>query len=159
MATASRMRWSNEKATRSGVGRGAARAVAALLLAAASWRREPRGDPGPEFSRIVLTAILAIVAWLTVRWCDDPDGPKADKVLVLVNTDPGKKAAIELDPVEFRRKNFVRTFPHQTPVIMAYDVGDYDASLDAAMKLANAKEFPARKAEAKAREAVKQWCN
>lgn len=34
---------------------------------------------------------------------------------------------------------------------MAYDIGDYDASLDAAMKLANAKDFPARKAEAKAR--------
>ena len=58
---------------------------------------------------------------------------------------------LKLDPVEFRRKNFVRSFPHQTPVIMAYDIGDYDASLDAAMKLANAKEFPARKAEAKAR--------
>ena len=27
---------------------------------------------------------LALVAWLTVRWCDDPDGPKADRVLVLV---------------------------------------------------------------------------
>ena len=32
--------------------------VAALALTAASWLREPRGDPGPEFSRIVLTAIL-----------------------------------------------------------------------------------------------------
>ena len=27
---------------------------------------------------------LALVAWLTVRWCDDPDGPKADRILVLV---------------------------------------------------------------------------
>jgi diguanylate cyclase (GGDEF)-like protein len=32
--------------------------VAALALAAAAWLREPRADPGPEFSRIVLTAIL-----------------------------------------------------------------------------------------------------
>ena len=44
--------------------------LAALALTAASWLREPRGDPGPEFSRIVLTAILisAIVslALLTV---------------------------------------------------------------------------------------------
>ena len=32
--------------------------VTALALTAASWLREPRGDPGPEFSRIVLTAIL-----------------------------------------------------------------------------------------------------
>jgi len=27
---------------------------------------------------------LAIVSWLTVRWCDDPDGPKADRLLILV---------------------------------------------------------------------------
>ncbi|MBK8058680.1 MAG: DUF2723 domain-containing protein [Gemmatimonadetes bacterium] len=27
---------------------------------------------------------VALVAWLTVRWCDDPDGPKADKLLVLI---------------------------------------------------------------------------
>jgi hypothetical protein len=27
---------------------------------------------------------FAIVSWLTVRWCDDPDGPKADRILVLV---------------------------------------------------------------------------
>lgn len=27
---------------------------------------------------------LAISAWLTVRWCDDPDGPKADRLLILI---------------------------------------------------------------------------
>lgn len=27
---------------------------------------------------------FAVVAWLTVRWCDDPDGPKADHTLVLI---------------------------------------------------------------------------
>jgi len=27
---------------------------------------------------------VAIVSWLTVRWCDDPDGPKADRLLVLI---------------------------------------------------------------------------
>lgn len=27
---------------------------------------------------------MAIIAWLTVRWCDDPEGPKADRLLVLV---------------------------------------------------------------------------
>jgi hypothetical protein len=27
---------------------------------------------------------LALVAWLTVRWCDEPDGSKADRVLVLI---------------------------------------------------------------------------
>ena len=29
------------------------------------------------------------------------------------------------DSAEFRRQNFVKSFPHQTPVILAYDVGDY----------------------------------
>jgi carbon-monoxide dehydrogenase large subunit len=58
---------------------------------------------------------------------------------------------LKIDPVAFRRKNFVRTFPHQTPVIMNYDAGDYDASLDAALKLADYAGFAARKAEAKAR--------
>ncbi len=27
---------------------------------------------------------VALIAWLTVRWCDDPDGSKADKLLVLI---------------------------------------------------------------------------
>jgi hypothetical protein len=27
---------------------------------------------------------MAICAWLTVRWCDEPDAPKADRLLVLV---------------------------------------------------------------------------
>ena len=48
-----------------------------------------------------------------------------------------------------RRKNFITTFPHQTPVIMAYDVGDFGASLDAAMKAIDYAGFPARKAKAK----------
>jgi aerobic carbon-monoxide dehydrogenase large subunit len=51
------------------------------------------------------------------------------------------------DPAELRRKNFVRTFPHQTPVIMAYDAGDYDASLRKAMELADCKGFAKRKRE------------
>jgi carbon-monoxide dehydrogenase large subunit len=53
-----------------------------------------------------------------------------------------------LDPAELRRKNFVRSFPHQTPVIMAYDAGDYDASLKKAMELADYKGFGKRKREA-----------
>ena len=27
---------------------------------------------------------MAIVAWLAVRWCDDPDGPRSDRILVLI---------------------------------------------------------------------------
>ena len=49
------------------------------------------------------------------------------------------------DPAELRRKNFIKKFPHQTPVIMAYDAGDYNASLKKAMELADCKGFAKRK--------------
>jgi carbon-monoxide dehydrogenase large subunit len=54
---------------------------------------------------------------------------------------------MRIDPAEFRRRNFITSFPHQTPVIMTYDAGDYAASLDKALALADYKGFPARKAE------------
>ena len=58
-------------------------------------------------------------------------------------------AARELkqDPAAFRRKNFIKSFPHQTPVIMCYDAGDYVASLDKALELADYKGFAKRKRE------------
>ena len=51
------------------------------------------------------------------------------------------------DPAEFRRKNFITSFPHATPVIMTYDAGDYDASLRKALELADYAGLAARKAE------------
>jgi carbon-monoxide dehydrogenase large subunit len=56
-------------------------------------------------------------------------------------------AARELgvDPAKFRRKNFIRKFPHTTPVIMTYDAGDYGATLDKALELHDVKGFPARR--------------
>jgi carbon-monoxide dehydrogenase large subunit len=55
---------------------------------------------------------------------------------------------LNVSPAELRRKNFIRSFPYQTPVIMTYDAGDYEASLNAAMKAADYDGFPARKAAA-----------
>ena len=62
-------------------------------------------------------------------------------------------AARELgvSPAELRRANFIRSFPHQTPVIMNYDAGDYEASLNAAMEQADWNGFPSRRAEAGSR--------
>ena len=51
------------------------------------------------------------------------------------------------DPAEFRRANFVKNFPHQTPVIMCYDAGDYEAAMTKALEMADYRGFPARKAE------------
>jgi carbon-monoxide dehydrogenase large subunit len=56
-----------------------------------------------------------------------------------------------IDAAEIRRKNFIRSFPHQTPVIMNYDTGDYEASLNAALSAARYAEFPARREEARSR--------
>ena len=47
-------------------------------------------------------------------------------------------------------KNFIKTFPHQTPVIMTYDAGDYRASLKKALELADYKGFGKRKRESRA---------
>ena len=56
-----------------------------------------------------------------------------------------------LDPAEIRRRNFITTFPYATPVGLTYDIGDYHACLEKAIKLADYAGFPARQAEAKAR--------
>ncbi|MEZ5838444.1 MAG: xanthine dehydrogenase family protein molybdopterin-binding subunit [Geminicoccaceae bacterium] len=65
------------------------------------------------------------------------------------------QAAVELgkDPAEFRRQNFIPkdAFPYATPVALTYDTGDYEATLDAALKVADYAGFPARKAESGAR--------
>jgi aerobic carbon-monoxide dehydrogenase large subunit len=58
-----------------------------------------------------------------------------------------------IDRVEIRRRNFIPKdkFPYQTPVALQYDSGDYQATLDAALKTADWAGFEKRRAEAKAR--------
>jgi aerobic carbon-monoxide dehydrogenase large subunit len=58
-------------------------------------------------------------------------------------------AARELgvDPADLRKKNFIKKFPHQTPVIMNYDAGDYHASLKKALELSDYGGFGKRKRE------------
>jgi len=58
---------------------------------------------------------------------------------------------IKMDPAELRRKNFIRSFPYQTPVALLYDTGNYDATLDAAQKLADVAGYPARKKASEAK--------
>ena len=55
------------------------------------------------------------------------------------------------DSAEFRRQNFITSFPHQTPVILAYDAGDYGKALDKALELADYKDIGARKAASAAK--------
>jgi carbon-monoxide dehydrogenase large subunit len=60
-----------------------------------------------------------------------------------------ESAARELgqDPAKFRRKNYIKSFPHQTPVIMTYDAGDYSASLAKALEIADYANIGKRKRE------------
>ncbi len=55
------------------------------------------------------------------------------------------------DPAELRRQNFVKEFPHQTPVIMNYDSGDFEGNMNQAMEAADWAGFESRKAESAAR--------
>jgi carbon-monoxide dehydrogenase large subunit len=58
-----------------------------------------------------------------------------------------------IDRVEIRRRNFIPKdkFPYQTPVALQYDSGDYQATLDAALKKSDWTGFEKRRAEAKGR--------
>ena len=61
------------------------------------------------------------------------------------------RAAFELGlpQDEIRRRNFITTFPYQTPVALQYDIGDYVACMDASQKLADVAGFKARQAASK----------
>jgi aerobic carbon-monoxide dehydrogenase large subunit len=56
-----------------------------------------------------------------------------------------------IDPAELRRRNFIKTFPYATPVGLTYDTGDYEATMSAAIKLADVAGFEARKAASAAK--------
>jgi carbon-monoxide dehydrogenase large subunit len=58
---------------------------------------------------------------------------------------------MKVDPAELRRKNFIRNFPYQTPVALLYDIGNYDATMDAAQKLADVAGYAARKKASEAK--------
>ena len=64
-----------------------------------------------------------------------------------------EKAAREMgmDPAELRRRNFIQEFPHETPVIMTYDCGDFVGLLAKAQDAADVAGFADRKAAAAAR--------
>ena len=52
---------------------------------------------------------------------------------------------MKVEPAELRRKNFIRQFPYQTPVALCYDTGNYEATLEAAMKIADVAGFKDRR--------------
>jgi carbon-monoxide dehydrogenase large subunit len=55
------------------------------------------------------------------------------------------------DPAKFRQMNYITKFPHQTPVIMCYDAGNYNASMKKALEIADYKGFGKRRRDAEKR--------
>jgi len=65
---------------------------------------------------------------------------------------------IGMDPADLRRKNLIAKFsePHTTAIGQAYDVGDYEGSLDKALAVAGYADLRKEQAERRARGDVKQ---
>jgi carbon-monoxide dehydrogenase large subunit len=72
--------------------------------------------------------------------------PEATYVIERIVHQAGAEMGIQQD--EIRRRNFIRTFPYQTPVALLYDTGGYDACLDEAIRMADVKGFAERKSDA-----------
>ncbi len=72
--------------------------------------------------------------------------PEATYVVERVVHQVGVDLGIAQD--EIRRRNFIRAFPYATPVALTYDTGNYDQTLDEAMRMADVAHFTSRKAEA-----------
>ena len=77
-----------------------------------------------------------------------PAGSDASSSSASSNSPPARRGR---DSAEFRRQNFVKSFPHQTPVLLNYDVGDYPKALDKALELADYKGVAQRKAASAAK--------
>ncbi|PZQ48209.1 MAG: xanthine dehydrogenase [Rhodovulum sulfidophilum] len=59
-------------------------------------------------------------------------------------------ARLGLDPVEIRRRNLIRSFPHRSPTGLVYDEGSYLEAMEAAAERADIPGFRARQAAARA---------
>ena len=72
-----------------------------------------------------------------------PTGPyrgagRPEAAFVLERTVDAAARELGIDPVELRRRNLIREFPHETPLGFSYDSGDYERCLDLALELAPA---------------------
>jgi carbon-monoxide dehydrogenase large subunit len=52
---------------------------------------------------------------------------------------------------EIRKRNFITSFPYQTPVALQYDIGDFPALMEKAQSMADTAGFPQRKAASAAK--------
>lgn len=77
--------------------------------------------------------------------------PEASYVLERLVTLAGKE--LGLDQVEIRRRNYIQpdAYPYDTPVALQYDSGNYEVTLDKALKLSDYAGFEKRREESAAK--------
>jgi aerobic carbon-monoxide dehydrogenase large subunit len=75
--------------------------------------------------------------------------PEATYLLERLVTRCGWELGLSQD--EIRKRNFITTFPYQTPVALQYDVGDYHACMDKAKLLGDVAGFDARRKASEAK--------
>jgi carbon-monoxide dehydrogenase large subunit len=78
-----------------------------------------------------------------------PTGPyrgagRPEAAFVLERTVDAAARELGIDPVDLRRRNLIREFPHETPLGFSYDSGDYERCLDLALELVEPAHDPSR---------------
>lgn len=58
---------------------------------------------------------------------------------------------MKIDPADIRRRNFITEFPYASPVGLTYDTGDYFATMNRAVELADVGGFAARRKASEAK--------
>ncbi len=58
---------------------------------------------------------------------------------------------MKIDPAEIRRRNFITEFPYASPVGLTYDTGDYFATMNRAVEIADVGGFAARRKASEAK--------
>jgi carbon-monoxide dehydrogenase large subunit len=81
---------------------------------------------------------------------------RPEATYVLERTMDALARELGLDPVELRRRNFVREFPHTMASGLTIDSGDYEGSLDRLLDLLDLDAIRAEQAERRARGDVRQ---
>ena len=81
---------------------------------------------------------------------------RPEATYVLERTMDALARELGMDPVELRRKNFVKEFPHTMASGLTIDSGDYEASLDRLLELLDLDGIRADQAERRARGDAKQ---
>jgi aerobic carbon-monoxide dehydrogenase large subunit len=129
-------------------------ALRARLLADLGAYLLPATAIPPHTAAMLITGCYDIAAAevtvVGVRTHKVPTGPyrgagRPEAAYLLERLVDDAARSLRIDGVALRRRNLIRSFPHQTPLGLRYDSGDYERCLDLALGLGRLKDAaPAR---------------